>query len=65
MKSSLVHNISVAIQNSIKLLVGIAEILDFAFPSDFKYSYLQRAEKLHLGIFIKPTAEFNLRPDNY
>ena len=63
-KKSLVHDISVARQYAIKMLVGIASIFGFRlFSSDVIQSYIQSAEELSRDIFLNPPKEFCLGPD--
>lgn len=62
LKKSLVHDITVARQHSIKLLIGLASIFNFRlFSTDVTQAYLQSKESLQRNIFVKPPKEFGLQ----
>ncbi len=64
LKKYLVHDISVIKQQGIKMLIGIASIFGLRlFSSDVIQSYIQSLENLQRKVLIKPTKEFNLKPN--
>lgn len=63
MRQSLVHNTTVARQQSTKLVVGIAAIFGFnLFSSDITQAYLQNSEKLMRDVYLNPPKKLNLDP---
>ena len=64
MKRSFVHDTSTARQFSVKLLVGLAALFDFRlFSTDFTQAYLQSTEELSRDVYVKPSSEFDLDPN--
>jgi len=64
LKSSILHDTSTVRYHSIRILVGLAAVFGFnLFSSDVIQAYPQSAELLDRKIYVKPTAEFELAPD--
>lgn len=64
MKTSLVHDTATSRQHSTTMLVGLASLLGFwMFSTDVTQAYLQSAEKLMRDVYVKPSKEFELQPD--
>ena len=64
LKTSLVHDVSTARQFSVKMLVGLAVLCGFRlYSTDVTQAYLQSAENLMRDVYIKPSREFTLGPD--
>lgn len=64
MKNSLVHDILVSRQYSVKILVELASSLGFQiFSTDVTQAYLQSSESLQRDIYIRPPPELSLKPD--
>jgi hypothetical protein len=60
-KSTLVHDASTSMQQSTKLLIGLAAIFGYRiFSTDVTQAYLQSAEPLMSDVYIKALAEFEL-----
>lgn len=64
MKTSLVHDSANARHHSVRLLVGLAAIFGFRlFSTDVTQAYLQSREKLLRDVYVKPSKEFELGPN--
>ena len=64
MKRSFVHDTSTARHFNIKMLVSLAALFGFRLIStDVTQVYLQSAEKLSQNVYVKPSSEFELDPN--
>lgn len=64
MNKSLVHDNSNVRPSSVRMLVGLASIFGFQlFSTDVTQAYLQSVDKLMRDVYVKPTKEFELAPN--
>ena len=64
MKTSVVHDTATARQHSTQVLVGLAALFGFRlFSTDVTQAYLQSAEQLMRDLYVIPSEEFELGPD--
>ena len=64
LKQSLVHDATTAGNYSVRMLVGLASLFGFRlYSTDVTKAYLQSAESLMRDVYIQPSKEFELGPN--
>jgi hypothetical protein len=64
LKTRLVYDATTSRISSARLLVGLAAVFGFCpFSVDVTQAYLQSAFRLMRDVYVTPTEEFELRPD--